>query len=50
MSPILSENMIIGNADTNYDVGSEMSGVSAISYTLNSCARHEKFAYSLRTS
>lgn len=36
--------------NANYEIGIGMSGVSAISYTLNSCGRHERFACSLRIS
>jgi len=42
--------MIVGRANTNCDTGTETSGVSAISYTLSSCEKREKFVCSLRIS
>jgi len=42
--------MIMGRANADHDIGIEMSGVSAISYTPNSCGRHEKSACSWRIS
>ena len=35
--------------NANYEIGIEMSGVSAISYTPNSCGRHERSGCSLKT-
>lgn len=40
----------MSKADANCTIGTEMSGVSGNFYTLNSCARHEKSACSLRIS
>jgi len=40
----------VDRSDPNYDIGIETSGVSAISYTPNSCGRRGKFACSLKIS
>jgi hypothetical protein len=42
--------MIVGRSDTNYGIGIETSGVFAISYTLNSCARHARSVCSSKIS
>lgn len=48
MSQIRGAGAIMNEANANYGIGSEMSGVSAISYTPNSCGRREKFECSSR--
>lgn len=50
MSSTESANTTTNEADADSNIGTEMNGVFGISYTLNSCARHGKFAHSSRIS